>query len=169
MFYGRLQPQPATLAVRVLFLMGGVLGLAGMTGVCAGQTPAGRPPSTNRAAPKTSPPPPKVVNNPSPLGTSGKSARKAAGAESLKTATPRIPSTAGGRARQTPASRPLLTNQVKAQTSLPHSKVVHNPSPRGISGEPSREVRGVGAESLKPMCQGIHLSRLGVGILSRPG
>jgi hypothetical protein len=112
MFNGRLQLKRTALAVRVLFMLVGALGLAAGAGR-AGQTPANTPPSTSKVKVQTPPLSPKVIYNPTPLRVSGKSSRKAparaVGAELPRTATPSILSTAAGRrdpfkARVTPGS-----------------------------------------------------------------
>lgn len=81
MFYERLQPKLATLAVRVFLLMAGVAGLAVAPGQC-GQAPAGNPPSASKANPQAPTPAPRVVGNSMPV----KSTPKAVGAQPLKTA-----------------------------------------------------------------------------------
>jgi len=99
MYYGRIQPQRATLAARMLILLVCGLGWAGMNGVWAGQTTARTPPSANPAKAPTPPPSTKDINHQAPLGMSGKgnAPGKPVGAEPQKTTTPKNPPLATGR------------------------------------------------------------------------
>jgi len=100
MFYGRIQPKRATSAARVLLLLVCGLGLGGMTGVWAGQTPTRTPPTTNQVKGQTPSPSTKNINHQAPPGMSGKGnvATKAVEARSLKTTTIRnLPIAAGRR------------------------------------------------------------------------
>jgi len=100
MFNGRLQPERVTFAVRVLFLLVGVLGLAAVTGG-AGQTSTNMPPSTNKVKAQVPPPSPKLQQNQPPLPAPPKSSKKPAArpeqAESAKKTTPSTLASAAGR------------------------------------------------------------------------
>ena len=100
MFNGRLQPDRATLVVRVLFLLVGVLGLAAATG-WAGQTPPNTPPSTDKVKAQASPASPKLKQDQSSLRTPAKSSKKPAArkaeAEPEKKTTPSVLASATGR------------------------------------------------------------------------
>jgi hypothetical protein len=119
MYYGKLQPKRSTLAVRVLLVCVGVLGLAatagfvGMAGSGAVQAAADTPPPSNKEKPQIPPSSSGQTHLRSPLGMSGKGkeSAKAAQAGSAKATTP----TAAGRrdpfkawVAPTPPSRLLL-------------------------------------------------------------
>jgi len=100
MFNFRLQPERTVLAVSVLFMWVVALGLEGGAGG-AGQILATTLPSKNKVKTQTPSMSPEVVPNQTPVSASGKSSRKApakaAGAESPRTTTTSILSTAAGR------------------------------------------------------------------------
>jgi len=100
MLNGRLQPKRTALAVRVLFMLVGALGLAAGAGR-AGQTPANTPPSTHEVKAQAPYLSAEVIPNQTLARASSKSSRKApakaVGAESPRTTTPGILSTAAGR------------------------------------------------------------------------
>ncbi len=138
MFNGRLQPERTTLAVRVLLLLVGVLGLAAVA-VWAGQTPTNTPPSTNKVKAQSPPPSPKLTQNQSPRRVSGKSSKKAAaravGAESLKKTTPSMLSAASG--RRDPFKAWMTPGSASAST------------PGGVSGALPAGMRGLVISELR--------------------
>ena len=148
MFYGRLHPIRTTLALPVLLLSVGVIGLTAAAGR-GGQTAAGKTPSPNKANSQSASPTSKVVNNPSTPGSSGQPTGKAGGAGSVKTRTARPASSVGARAQHNPAGGPLPANKTKGQTTFPPPKVVHHPSPPAKSGQPTGEAGGAGTEPLR--------------------
>ena len=140
MYYGRIQPQPVTLAGRLLFLLVCGLGWAGMTGVWAGQTTVRTPTSANPTKAQTPTPSTKDIKHEAPLGMSGKgnAPGKVVGVEPLKTTTHRVLPPAAGRTGRTPISTPPPTNNVRVLNPRPAPRVIHNPSPLGLPGKPSR-------------------------------
>jgi len=138
MFNGRLQPGPATLAVRVLFLLVGVLGLAAATGR-AGQTPTNTPPSINKVKARIPPPSPKLQQNQPPLRAPAKASKKPAArateAESPKKTTPSILATAAG--RRDPFKAWVAPGAASASTPGGVSRVL----PAGIRGLVISELR----------------------------
>jgi Tfp pilus assembly protein PilP len=138
MFNGRLQPERVTLAVRVLFLLIGVLGLAAATGG-AGQTSTNTLPSTDKEMAQVSPPSPKLQQNQPPLPASAKSSKKPAArpaqAESAKKTTPSILASAAG--RRDPFKPWFLPGAAGASTPGP----VPGALPAGIRGLIISELR----------------------------
>jgi hypothetical protein len=100
MFNGRLQPKRTALVVRVLFMLAGALGLAAGAGR-AQQTPAQAPPSANKVKAENPSVRAKPVNRQAPVRVSDEPAKiapaEAVGAESPRTTTPGMLSTAAGR------------------------------------------------------------------------
>lgn len=138
MFNGKLQPERVTLAVRALFLLVGVLGLAAATGR-AGQTPAGTPPSTNQLKAQVSSPATKLKQNqPSlraPAKSSKKPAARAAEGEPLKKTTPSILASAAGR------RDPFKAWFTPGSTGASTPAVVSGALPAGIRGLVISELR----------------------------
>ena len=128
MFNGRLHPKRAALAVRVLFLLVGALGLAVAAGR-AGQTPANPPPSTNKVKAQTPPLSPKVIHNPTPLRVSGVRPR------TVPTGVPR--------------PQPGQKTTTRIAPAAP-AKPINKPSPVGVSGKSSGKAVGGAVEAESP-------------------
>jgi len=147
MFNGRLQPDRATLVVRVLFLLVGVLGLAAAPGQ-AGQTPTNTPPSTDKVKAQVPPPSPKLKQNQSSLRAPAKSSKKpaarAAEGESLKKTTPGILASAAGR------RDPFKAWVAPASSSTSTPAGPSGPLPAGIRGLVIAELRLEGIVRLIP-------------------
>jgi len=137
MYYGRIQAKRATLTARVLFLLVCGLGWAGMNGIWAGQATPTTPSSANPVKTQSPPPSSKDINPQAPGGMSGKGTApgKAVGAEPLKTTTRSILLPAAGR---TPISTPATANNVRVVNPSSAPGIIHNPSPLGLPGKPSR-------------------------------
>jgi hypothetical protein len=138
MFNGRLQPESTVLTIRVLFIGVLSLGLAAKAGG-AGKTPATTLPSTNKVKTQIPLLSPKVIPNQAWVRPSGKISKKSppedAGAESPRTTTPSIPSTASGR-------RDPFKPWVTPGTS-------GHPMPSGVSGSLPAGIRGLVISELR--------------------
>jgi hypothetical protein len=110
MFNFRLQPERTVLAVSLLFTWVVALGLAAGAG-WAGQILTTTPPSKNKVKTQTPSMSPEVIPNQTPVRATGKSSRKApakaVGAESPRTTTTSMLSTAAG--RRDPFKSPMAT------------------------------------------------------------
>ena len=128
MFNSRLQPERAALAVRMLFLLVGALGLAAAAGQ-AGQTQANPPPSTNKVGAQTPPLSPKAIHNPTPLPVSGERPRT----------TP----------TRAPHPQPARTTTTTIAPAAP-AKPINKPSPVSVSRKSSRKAPAKAVEAESP-------------------